>query len=124
MSFRIRIRTNRIRIECFVISKIRIRRIEYSNTPASDEPDKISATPRHVACTELTVYTLCIQLAVRALVYKVGKWPSMAPSYDWVKWALLGYSANCGKSEIHAKFPPTLLPSRGSENAPPPPNTE
>jgi hypothetical protein len=33
MAIRIRIRTNRIRIEFFVFSKIRIRRIEYSNTP-------------------------------------------------------------------------------------------
>jgi hypothetical protein len=36
MAIRIRIRTNRIRIDFFVFSKIRIRRIEYSNTPALD----------------------------------------------------------------------------------------
>jgi hypothetical protein len=48
----------------------------------------------------------------------------MAPSYDWVKWALLGYFAHCGKSEIRAKFPSTLMPSLDSENAPPPPQTE
>jgi hypothetical protein len=61
---------------------------------------------------------------VRTLVLEVGKWPSMAPSNDWVKWAVLGYSAHCGKSEIRAKFPPTLILSLDLKNVPPPLKTE
>jgi hypothetical protein len=53
MAIRIRIRTNRIRIEFFVFSKIRIRRIEYSNTPA---PQTLYHSPPVVGGGELITF--------------------------------------------------------------------